>query len=182
PDLHQTHTIAVDGSVAVAASFPDTTRSVTFKFRVNRTSAAADGKIVTLGNEGHIGFDVGRLEVVTGGSTFRAPFVGAPRDSAEIVVAIRPIDGQVRAWVDSDCVIAADTFLSAFSWAIFGNVAYGSVGGATVLSDLDIFDFQLPRHFDECGSIPDTGFCQLLYRAAIAANLSTSEVPFLGDH
>ena len=182
PDLHQTHTIAVGGSFAVAASFSDTTRSVTFKFRVNRTSPVADGKIVTLGNEGHIGFDVGRLEVATGGSVFRAPFIGAPRNSAEVVVAIRPIDGQVRAWVDSDCVIASETFLSAFSWALFGNIAYGSVGGATVLSDLDIFNLQLPRHFDECGPIPDTRFCQLLFRAAIAANLSTSEVPFLGDH
>lgn len=184
PDLHQTHTIVVGGSVAVAASFPDTTGSVTFKFRVDRTSSVADGKIVTLGNEGHIGFANGQLEVVTGGSTFRAPFIGAPRDSAEVVVAFRSIAGQVRAWIDSECVIANEAGTIPFSWADTGSVAYDSIVGAVVLSDLDIFELQLPRHFDECSSVGTvvSAFCPILFRVAIAANLSTSEVPFLGDH
>lgn len=182
PDLHQTHTIPIGGSVFVVSSFPNTDRAVTFKFRVDRTSDVADGNIVTLGNEGHIGFNVGELEVVAGGRTFRAPFIGAPRSSAEVVVALRPTDGQVRAWVDSECVIADVAFVVPFSWATSGSVAYGSVAGADVLSDLDVFDLQLPRHFDECSAIADVRFSPLLFRVAIAANLSTSEVPFLGDH
>lgn len=182
PDLSQTHTISIGGSVAVAQSFTRTDQAVTFKCRFDRTSATATGTLFTLGDQGSVGFQNGELRIETGGSIFLGAFPGAPIDSAELVVAIKPTTGEVRAWVDSDCVISGE-ILDPFpySWATSGNVAYDSTTGVEAISDLDAFELQLPRHFDECGDIttPTPSTCPILFNAAHATQLATSEVPFL---
>lgn len=184
PDQHQTHSIEPGGSLTFA-SFSDPSRPVTFKFRVDFSgilldATSVDGKIADW-PDGSIGFDVGRLEVVTGGSIFRVPVFGNPTDHAEIVVAFKPVLGQVRAWVDSYCVLSADTFLTAYNWITSGALAYDSVPGATVLDNFEIFDGTLPRHFDECAASTGVVFCPLLYRAA-RATFQVDEWPFLGEH
>ena len=155
-----------------------TDRAVTFKFRVDRTSASATGTIVTLGNEGSIGFNNGDLEVVVGGETFTGSFVGVPRDSAEIVVAIQPTTGRVCAWVDTPISVSGNVTVVPFNWASTGVVDFDSIIGAQVRSDLDIFIFQLPRHFGAHAAPPAPAVDDLLFRAAIMTNLATSSVPF----
>ncbi len=181
PDLLQTHNVAIGASLTVPAHFPVPGRAVTFKFRVDRTSAAATGDIVTLGDQGSIGFSAGNLEVRTGGGgvpdEFVGTFVGAPRDSAEVVVALQPTTGRVCAWVDSVAVIGATVTTFPYSWATTGVVDYDSIIGASVLSNLDIFVFQLPRHFGVHG-VATIAVDDLLYRAAIMTDLATSSVPF----
>ncbi len=181
PDLLQTHNVAIGASLPVVDHFPVPGRAVTLKFRVDRTSASATGDVVTLGDQGSIGFNNGELEVVTGGgsaSTFRGAFVGAPRDSAEVVVALQPTTGRVCAWVDSDVVLGGVVTTFPYSWATSGELDYDSIVGAQVLSNLDVFVFQLPRHFGVHGTAPPVDVEDLLFRAATMTNIATSSVPF----
>jgi len=185
PDLSMTHLIPIGGSVLVTDAFPTPAREITFKFRLDRQNPVANGVLITLGDQGSIGVNAGDLEIVTNGESFIGAFAGAPIDSAEIVVALKPVEGKVRAWVDSACCISGITTLFPYSWATSGLLTYGSIAGAQVLSDLEVFDLQLPRHVDECGDItnpvvPPSDFCGILYRAARAANLATTHFPFLG--
>jgi len=184
PDLFQTHRVAVGGSIDVPTYFPTPAREVTFKFRLNRSDPAATGVLVTLGDQGSIELQSGALLVNQNGEEFVGSFPGAPASSAEVVVALKPVEGKVRAWADSDCVISGVTSSFPYSWATSGSIAYDSIAGADVVSELDAFDLQLPRHFDECGDVttPAAESDDHLYRAAIAANLATRFVPFLGEH
>lgn len=158
PDLLQTHRLAVGTSVTVPGHFPVPGRAVTFKFRVDRTSSTATGDIILLGDQGSIGFQAGQLRVVTGGGTpdtFLGPFLAAPLDNAEVVVALQPTTGRVCAWVDSDpAIIGATVSTFPYSWATSGLVDFDSIVGARVRSDLDVFVFQLPRHFGQHGAVP----------------------------
>lgn len=150
PDLHQTHRIAIGNSLSIPTNFPDVARPVTFKFRVDRTGSSATGTIATLGDQGTIGFQSGNLEIVTGGGatdTFTGTFIGAPRDSAEVVVAINPASGEVRAWVDSSLIIAGTVTTFPFSWATTGLLDYDGIIGVDVRSDFDVFVGQLPKRF-----------------------------------
>ena len=182
PDLLQTHNVAIGASLPVPDHFPVPDRAVTFKFRIDRTLATATGNIVSLGDQGSIGFQGGDLRVVTGGGspdTFLGTFAGAPRDSAEVVVALQPTTGRVCAWVDSDPAVIGSTVATfPYSWATSGVVDYDSIAGAVVRSNLDIFVFQLPRHFGQHGAAQPPAVDDLLFRAAIMTNLATSSVPF----
>ncbi len=182
PDLHQTHRLPIATSLPAATHFPLPGEAVTFKFRVDRISASVTGTILTLGDQGSIGFAAGSLEVVTGGGTpdvLVGTFVGAPRDSAEVVVAIQPSTGQVRAWVDSVRVIADVVSTFPFNWATSGLVDYDGIVGADALSDLDVFVGQLPRHFGDVTAVVAPTVADLLFRAATIAQLATSRVPFM---
>lgn len=178
PDLLQTHNLSIGSSLPVVDHFPLPGRDVTFKFRVDRTSDTATGVIVTLGDQGSIGFDGGDLEVVTGGDTFVGTFIGAPSDSAEVVVSLQPTTGLVCAWVDSRLTVAGLVSTFPYSWATSGNLDYDGIVGVTVRSRLDVFDGQLPRHFGEHAGGPPVAVEDLLFRAAIMTNLATSSVPF----
>lgn len=182
PDLLQTHRVPIGGSIPVVDHFPVPGRAVTFKFRVDRTLATATGNVVTFGDQGSIGFQAGQLRIVTGGGlpdTFLGPFLGAPLDSAEVVVALQPSTGRVCGWVDSDpAVIGSTVSTFPYSWATSGVVDYDSIAGVVVISDLDVFVFQLPRHFGQHGAIQQPSVDDLLFRAAIMTNRATSSVPF----
>jgi hypothetical protein len=100
-----------------------------------------------------------------------------------VVVAIQPNTGQVRGWVDSVCVLAGQVTSFPFNWVQTGQIAYASITGAEVISELDGFELQIPRHFNECAAVaptPPVAFCPVLYRAAIATHLATSQFPFIG--
>ena len=182
PGLHQTHGVALGGSLS-SASFPEPHLPVTMKLRVDFSGSTPEGEIVSW-NGGSIGFDVGRLEVITGGSIYRVTVFGNPTSHSDIVVAIRPNDGQVRAWVDSRCVLSATTTQSGHNWIGAGTLSFQSITDATVLAQLEIYDKALPRHFNACPATPglDPGgtFCTVLYRAAHATGLATSKVPYVG--
>lgn len=189
PDLHQTHTIAIGTSDAIANHFDsgDMAGPVTFKFRVDRTSDSATGTVLALGNESTIGFDSGDLEIFTGGGsgdTFTGTFIGAPRDSAEVVVALHPSTGQVRAWVDSVRVIAGTVSTYPWSWAATGTLDYDGISGLSVRQDLYAYVGQIPRHFFEV-SVGGAGsggvvFDDLLFRASRqATDLATSRFPYM---
>lgn len=172
PALNQSHLLAPGGSLGVA-SFPDASRPVTLKMRVDFSSlAGVDGLLeraahgpeiiddfpflggglgsggdLVVWDQGSIGFDGPALKLVAGGSTFTVPVDGNPAEDSEIVVAIRPSDGAIRAWVDSDRVLADTTSMTAYEWITSGTLDYDSVSGVVVLNKLEIFDAQLPFRF-----------------------------------
>lgn len=172
PALNQTHLLAPGGSLGVA-SFRDASRPVTFKLRVDFSSLAGidgileqaadaneaisrfpflgqglgSGGTLAVWDQGSIGFDGPVLQVVAGGSTFTVPVSGNPASDAEIVVSIRPSDGALRAWVDSERVIVDTTSMTGYEWITSGTLDYDSVSGVVVLNKLEIFDGQLPFRF-----------------------------------
>lgn len=183
PNLHQTHNIVPGASLPVSTNFPETDRPVTFKLRGNRTSDTAAGNILTMGNEGTIGMAAGNLEVVTGGGvtdTFVGTYIGAPRDHAEIVVAINPAAGLVMAWIDSQRVIAGLVTTFPFSWATTGNVLYTAPAGLATISNLDVFIGAVPRHAIFISGVAPPITDETLLRAA-RATYQTGHWPFLDD-
>lgn len=185
PDLHQTHRVPVGGVLDLSQSFPDARRLTTFKLRLDAPTANAPsgptGTFLQIGATSSLGFDSGTLVLTTGGATFTGPFVAAPKESSEVVLAFRVTDGQARVWVDSDLSIAAAVPTFPYDWHDGGNLIYLSIAGATLTADLDAFD-GLPRQFDEAAGQPPVGptFDPLLFRASRqATDLATSEFPYL---
>lgn len=183
PDLHQTHSIEKAAALPVVRYFDDRTRPVTFKLRIGRTSDAANGPAVSLGNEGAIGFAGGALQIVTGGGTpdtFIGAFVGAPVLSAEVVVAFLPDTGLVRAWVDSDLVISGRVTTYPYSWATSGNLTYSDPTGALTKSRLGVFLGQLPRHFN-LEDVPVAPVAEDLLLRAARATYKLGHWPFMDN-
>jgi hypothetical protein len=169
PDLHGTHLIPLCGSLSAVTNFPNRRRDITFKFRVDRVDDDASGAIVTLGDQGYIGFVDGEIAVLTGGppgTLITAPFIGAPRSEAEVVVALRPQLGEVRIWVDSEApTVAAQVETWPYDWATSGLVRYSDSNGICP-----------PRSGPAPVFIED-----VLCRAARWANFATERVIFMDN-
>ena len=184
PDLHQTHRVPVGGSLDAGDSFPSATRRVTFKLRVDADASevypfGSTGVLLDTG-AGSVGFVLGRLRLIFNGSAVEGPFVGAPKASAEVVVALHPQTGEVRAWVDSELSVAGNVG-AGFAWHDGATFQYSAgFGGVTPSHDLDAFYGQLPRHF--LGEVEQAApaFDEVLYRSTRqAADQASAHVPFL---
>ncbi len=98
-------------------------------------------------------------------------------------LAIRPNDAQVRLWIDSERLIAAQFGTSQLPWHADGDITYDDTPSTTVLDKLDIFYHQRPRHFGDANVVlpdPSVGLEGILLRAA-KATFKLGRWPFMGN-
>ena len=144
-ELFRTREVAQGGSLALATEFPDTLAPVTFEGVLDFTT----------GSTGTF-FDTGLLALSTVASGLRLSFgaftpqdvtVGSTR-RLRWNLAFRPGDAQVRLWIDSERVVAAELgTITPLAWHAGGTLTYLDAGGADLVSPLSAYALQRPRHF-----------------------------------
>ncbi len=180
PALFQTHRVPEGGVVDAGDVFLDENLEVTFAGLVRREAAGPDsfltiGTLLELGTTagGGLSIRVGSFSAVTSlsveiGRTFR------------FALAIRPGDAQVRIWVDSDRVLAAQFGTSTLAWHDDGDLTFTDVPSATMLDDLDVYYIQRPRQFGDANLIlTDPGAVNDLLLRAAKATFKLGRWPFM---
>jgi hypothetical protein len=147
------------GDVIAAASFVDRTLPLTAICRVEITGAAPAGTPLSIGTTNLLAIGIAGAVI-----TFSAGGVGATQAQAQITldgiaagmkltlaIAAFPGDNRVQGWVIETGHFARAQAATPFplgEWADSGAGLYNDVmTDLSLLSKLDIFDRQLPRHF-----------------------------------
>lgn len=181
-ELFRTREVAQGGSLSLAAEFPDALAPVTFEGVFDFATGAA-GTF----------FDTGLLSLSATTTGLRLAYGAfAPQDvtlgngrRVRWNLAFRPGDAQVRLWIDSERVVAAELgTIAPLAWHANGTLTYLDAGGIDLVSPLSAYALQRPRHFGDAALVlPDPGVTDndILMRAAIATFLATGSHPFVDN-
>ncbi len=167
-----------DGDAAdLVPVFPDALAPITFAGMAEFNGGGAEDEIV---------LSTGPVELLTRSSGLRLTADGeafdislSPGQRFRWNLAVRPGDGQVRFWVDSERRVAAGLATAPFSWHGAGTLTYDSRARLTARSPLSAYYQQRPRHFGDASIAipPGPDGDSILFRAAIATFL-TGSFPF----
>lgn len=178
-------------TVDAGVVFADETLEVTFAGQLRRETMGADTFLaagttmelatnLTDGLSLRVGSFVAFTQRAVGGTL--QPFVLEPGRTYRYALAIRPNDAQVRLWIDSERLIAAQFGTLVLPWHDDGDISYTDTASTTVLDDLDVFYEQRPRHFGDANLIlPDPGVGEDLLLRAAKATFKLGRWPFMGN-
>ena len=180
PALFRTFRLPEGGTVNAGTTFADENLEVTFAGVVRREGLGPH-TFLTAGSVLALATNVaGGLSVQVGGfSAVTVPTFAVGR-TFRFALAIRPNDAQVRLWVDSDRVLAAQFGTLTLPWHDDGVISFADTASATMLDDLDVFYIQRPRHFGDANLIlPDIGGVEDLLLRAARATFKLGHWPFM---
>ena len=120
---------------------------------------------------------------VTGAGGFKQDVVVSSGRRIRYNLAVRPGDAQVRLWLDSVCVVAAQFGTPPFEWHANGTLTYADAAGVDLVSPLSLYGLQRPRHFDAARVVDPGSDAQddILFRAAVATFFASSAHPFVDN-